>query len=184
VLDFGYGVKLRRLAVIDGSKLFAWRNDPKIYRYTRQCDPLHPEKHESWLKEQAADPTLSMFGIVDKENQLLGVMGLTSIDLINRRAEFSCYIAPEYQRRGYGKKALLSLLAYGFLCLGLNLIWGETFDFNGAAELFKKVGMLGHGIRPQFYYREGRFIDAHLYGITRVEWDLLPDSQRACLRGI
>jgi diamine N-acetyltransferase len=101
---------------------------------------------------------------------LVGVVGLTGVDLVNRRGEFSCYIDPDKQGMGFGTRALKVLFAYGFDVLGLNLIWGETFQDNPAAKVFEKLGMTKHGVRPDFYFREGKFIDAHLYGLRRSEW--------------
>lgn len=99
-----------------------------------------------------------------------GVVGLTDIDYVNSRAEFSCYVDPDLQGRGLGRAALLALFKHGFEDLGLNSIWGESFDGNPALKLFESLGMKKDGIRRNFYYRGGRFIDAHLISITRDEF--------------
>jgi hypothetical protein len=105
------------------------------------------------------------------QTPLVGVCGLTSIDWVNRRAEFSLYIDPDRQKDGLGKAALQTLLHHGFMTLGLNCIWGETFDLNPAAKLFEGLGFIKEGSRRDFYYRDGRFIDAHLYSLLRRHWD-------------
>lgn len=108
--------------------------------------------------------------------EAVGICGLTSIDLVNRHAEFSLYIAPERQRLGYGAEALKTLCAHGFLGLGLKHIFGETFDQNPAAQMFESVGFVKEGTRRKFYYRQGQFIDAHLYSILdedfRGKWNI------------
>lgn len=179
MLEYGQGVGLRRLEKRDLAKLFEWRNDKEIMKWTRQCAPLHWANHESWFENQSQDPKISMFAILalwNKENgndyEMVGVVGLTDIDLVNRRAEFSCYIAPDSQKKGFGKMALKTLFNYGFTVLGLNQIWGETFEGNPASKTFEEVGMTKHGTRPDFYFRDGKFISADLYGIGASAWKL------------
>lgn len=165
------GVSLRRISREDLPKLFAWRNDPRVYQTCRQCEPLHWANHEKWFDAQSQDETMSMFVVTAPQTEPIGVAGLTGIDPINRRAEFSLYIGPEFQGEGFGSKALVALFNYGFMVRGMNVIWGETFDGNPAASLFEALGMKKEGARRDFYYRSGSFINAHLYSITRKEWD-------------
>ena len=96
--------------------------------------------------------------------------GLTSIDYINSRAEFSLYIGHSYQRQGFAKDALKALLEVAFNEVNLNGVWGETFEGNHALNLFEKLGMKKEGTRRQFYFKGGKYIDAHLVSITREEW--------------
>jgi RimJ/RimL family protein N-acetyltransferase len=180
-------VHLRRLTGDDVDKTFAWRNDPSIYKWCRQNDVLHYNNHANWFNSLGKDPSISMYAIEanDMENEtpvgnvlglshdtlMVGVCGLTSIDLINRRAEFSMYIGPEYQGKGYGEAALRQLIRKGFHTYGLNCIWGETFDGNPALNLFKKVGFSHDGTHRQTYFRDGKFIDSHIVSILRSEYD-------------
>ena len=112
-----------------------------------------------------------MYEILDNSTGFVGMCGLTDIDLINRRAEFSLYIVPECWKKGYGKAALQTLFSHGFRNLNLNVIWGETFDENPAIELFKNLGMYYEGTRNEFYYRDGSYIDAHLISMSRSQFD-------------
>lgn len=96
--------------------------------------------------------------------------GLTSIDHLHQRAEFSLYVGPQYRKRGYAKETLKTLFSYGFVALNLNCIWGETFDGNPAAKIFESVGMVREGTRRDFYFKKGKFIDCHLYSVKRSEW--------------
>ncbi len=130
-----------------------------------------------WFNEQSANPTIKMYKSLltfegDKKPSPVpvGVCGLTSIDMTNRRAEFSLYTAPQYQGYALGLKTLLCLLTHGFLNLGLNLIWGEVFDGNPALEKFESLGFKREGIRRDFYFRDGKYIDAHLISIKASEW--------------
>lgn len=164
-------LSLRRIAQSDLTRLFEWRNDPRVFSTCRQNAPLHWANHVAWFERQSKDPGMSMFVVLGDDEKAVGVTGLTDIDLVNRRAEFSLYIDPALHGKGLGTRALATLLKYGFNVLGLNVIWGETFAGNSAAKSFEKLGMVLEGTRREFYYRKGAFIDAHLYSITRAEWD-------------
>ena len=152
-------------------KYFDWRNNYKIWKWCRQNSYLNELHHKEWFDHVSDDPKIKMFEIIDRdENETVGVCGLTDIDLINRRAEFSIYIGPEYHGQNYGELGLRALIHHGFMHFGLNSIFGETFELNKSAAIFERVGMKLEGIRREYYYREGRFINAKIYSILRSEW--------------
>lgn len=150
-------------------KALAWRNDSRVYRWCRQYEPITQEHHEAYWRKVESDPSTKMFGIFcDKES--VGVCGLTSIDWVNRRAEFSLYIDPKRQGQGLGEEALRLLCSHGFYTLNLNMIWGEAFENNPAIHIFKKIGFKEEGRRREFYFRDGEYIDAILFSLLRGEY--------------
>jgi ribosomal-protein-alanine N-acetyltransferase len=127
-----------------------------------------------WFERQSTDPTIKMYKIeLDAENHeqtlIIGVCGFTSIDMTNRRAEFSIYIGPEFQNHGFGPRALHSLLMHGFKNLGFHIIWGEVFAGNEALDSFYDLGFQKEGVRRDFYFRDGQMIDAALISIKEDE---------------
>lgn len=150
--------------------ILKWRNSPEIFKWCRQYESITADAHERWHEWQEKDPNTRMYGVIAGE-ALVGVCGLTSIDWINRRAEFSLYIGPENQGKGYGEQALRALCRHGFDVLNLNCIWGEAFDGNPAIEMFKRVGFKEEGRRRQFYFREGKYIDAILFSLIGGEFE-------------
>lgn len=169
MIDYQYGVTLEPLLSEYSDTLIDWRNDYRIRKWTRQFDLISDLDQKRWFEKQASDPTIRMYAI-EKELHLMGVCGFTSLDLINRRAEFSLYIAPENQGQSLGKSALKTLVTHGFNAFGFNLIWGEVFEGNPAKGLFSALGFKLDGIRRQFYFRDGKFIDAHLMSLLRQDW--------------
>lgn len=170
----------------DLPQLLSWRNDWRIIDWTRQSDLLNEVEHAEWFERQARDPAIRMYKLIHQgpgKTTDVGVCGLTSIDYRNSRAEFSLYIAPPFQGQKLGKLALAVLLNHAFLNIGVNLVYGETFDGNPAAKTFEALGMRKEGTRRQFYWKNGRRIDAHLYSITREDWHVLqtrpPDGAAA-----
>jgi RimJ/RimL family protein N-acetyltransferase len=170
MIDHGHGVQLGPIDPEHLPRLRAWRNDPRIWKWCRQNDLISEGAQEAWYVRMLSDPTIRMY-LVLRDGVVVGVTGLTSIDQTNQRAEFSLYIGPEQQGGGLGGAALETLLAHGFKALNLNCIWGETFDKNPAVHVFDRLGFVKEGTRRSFYFREGRFIDCHLYSLLRSEWE-------------
>jgi RimJ/RimL family protein N-acetyltransferase len=174
MIDFGFGVTLHAIEEVHLAQLLMWRNDPRIYRWCRQRGLITWEQHSAWYKRQATDPEMKMYLIKSKHPNIaetaIGVCGLTSIDQQNGRAEFSLYIGPEFQRQGFARGSLKTLLTHAFRDLMLWVVWGESFDHNPAQTMFLDLGMVKEGTRRQFYFKNGRHIDAHLYSMTEKEW--------------
>jgi len=150
-------------------KMFNWRNNPEIYRWCRQSGPLTQEQHDRWFKWMQTDSNTRMFMITepyvdyrDKNKEFcVGVCGLTNIDWIARHAEFSLYIDPLEQHKGYATEALKRLIEIGFNIYNLNKIWGETFEDNPARQLFEKLGMTSRPMHKAHYFKNGEFVDTY-----------------------
>jgi len=164
-------VKLGPILKEYSPQLFSWRNDENIFKWCRQVDLLTEVGHEKWMQSHQLDKSIKMYAILNERSDLIGVCGLTDIDLINQRAEFSLYIGPEFQRKGYAKEALELLIETGFSRYPLKTIWGETFDKNPAYDMFLKIGFKLEGTRRNFYFKDGHHINAHLVSITREEFN-------------
>lgn len=174
MVDYGFGVCLDIIYKSELEKMRGWRNNPLIHRWCRQNDLIYPENQEDWYEWQKEDPKTKMYSVLDPDGTLVGICGLTDIDLINRRAEFSLYLGPEYQGKKLSKPALKTLFSYGFKELGLRSIWGETFEDNKAQDVFRAIGMKEDGRRRQFYVKDGKFCDAILFSMLNTEFVELP----------
>lgn len=170
MIDFGHGgVSLGPLESGYSEIIRSWRNNRSIFAWCRQKTVISDLEQERWIDAQSKNPSIQMFGIF-RCGEIVGVCGFTDIDHFNRRAEFSLYIAPEHQRKGFATFALKTLFSHGFKDLGFETIWGETFDGNPASFVFEGIGMRREGTRRQFYFKNGKLIDAHLYSVLRSEW--------------
>lgn len=154
--------------------ILSWRNDHRIWQWCRQNDLISDAEQLAWFEKQSKDNTIKMYKTTVKTKDkyvAVGVCGFTSIDMTNRRAEFSLYISPNFQGNSFGKKALNCLLTHGFKNLGFNTIWGEVFDGNPAINMFYALGFKHEGTRREFYFRDGKFINAELISIKASEWN-------------
>lgn len=167
-------IKLKGIKSADLSFFYDFRNNPEVWKWCRQNGPLSEEEHIKYWEKAVKDPSCKFFSVCeDTFGMPIGCAGFTSIDHVNSRAEFSLYIDPSCQGEGRGREALNQLFAWGFEYLNLNLIWGESFDGNPAMALFEKMGMTRDGIRRDFYFRGGKYVDAHLISMRREEWNTL-----------
>lgn len=166
-------LELQPLDSTDIGLIRSWRNDGRIWRWCRQSDVISDAEQVRWFNSLADNKTIKLYKLfvsTPDTSGPVGVAGFTSIDYFNSRAEFSLYIAPEMQGKGLGRRFLEILFTHGFTNLGLNLIYGEMFEGNPAAKTFESLGMTKEGTRRQFYWKDGKRTDAHLYSITRDEW--------------
>jgi len=162
------------------AKARAWRNRREVWRWCRQKTLISEFDQYDWHNKIHEDPTIKMFGVYlqgKEANCHIGVCGFTSINKDNQSAEFSLYIAPEFQGRGYGRKALELLLMHGFIDWGFRRIWGEVFEGNPAMEMFEKIGFIHEGTLRSSYWKAGGWIDSHLIALLDIEWKLLQESK-------
>lgn len=149
----------------------AARNDVRVRRWCRQNSLITASQQREWYERLCKDQSQRLFAIMGETSGFVGVGGLTSIDWVNGRAEFSLYIIPELHEKGLGNKALVCIIRHAFLDMGLEQVWGETFHTNAAARAcFKKVGFRETGIKPKFYYKDGQWLDAIHCCIFREGW--------------
>ena len=158
-----------------GKKLHYMRNLPEVRSWCRQVKLIDDLQQEQWYESQSKRDDILMFSIKKEvgeiEKKLVGICGFTSIDMINRHAEFSLYIFPKFRLNGLAEKALKLLFKHGFYDLNLRQIWGETFENNPAYNLFKKLGMKDDGMRREFYYKNGEYLNAKMISIMKDEFN-------------
>jgi RimJ/RimL family protein N-acetyltransferase len=135
------------------------RNREAIWQWCRQYTLISTAEQRLWADKIENDPTIKMFS-VEKNYHHIGVCGFTSIDHKRRSGEFSLYIVPEYQGKGFGKLALKTLVKHGFEDWGFKRIWGEVYEGNPAMKSFKEVGFMEEGWLRSTYFRKGKWINS------------------------
>ncbi len=183
MIDFGHGVRLGPLDSHHNPIVRGWRNSPKIMRWCRQSTMINDQQQSAWYDSQTKNPSIQMFGIFGRmssvmDDVLVGVCGLTSIDRQNSRAEISLYVAPDHHGSGFGSLALKTLIDHAFSDLNFHLLWAESFDGNHAVDIFKKQGFILEGVRREFYFKGGKYIDAPLMSLLKSDHDVTKVSAK------
>jgi len=167
----GNRVKLRAIELKDLPKMVKWRNDPDIYQYFYEQEPLSLVMQKIWfenlLKKQ--DEKLFIIETTDEKN-IIGTVGLTRIDWRNRKAELGRFVIGEkkFLGSGYGAEAEYLILDYAFNYMNLNKVYGDRFAFNERVlVLHKKFGFQDEGLLRKHIFKNGEYQDVIIVGLLR-----------------
>lgn len=171
MIDYGYGAALSADIPTEARQ---WENLQEIRGMNPQIGLLSQSDYEGWLTSLNGNPTVHMFGLASEHNgmwQDVGLCGLSGINYPHGGAEFSLYVIPPWRGRGLGTAGLKTLLRFGFEELRLHRIWGESFETNHKAfKVFERCGLAREATLNHTYFKEGNFIDSHIYSILSIEW--------------
>ena len=163
-------VQIRPFLFEDISKKIEWINNPDNNKYLHYELPLEYDKTVEWYNKNK-DNDNRFDGIILYENVPVGLIGLLSIDKINRKAEYYvCLGYNQYKGKGIAKKASLLLIDFAFKELGLNKIYLYTEEENiSAQKLFEKIGFEKEGLLKQDLIYQGRIVNRCVYGYFRTK---------------
>ena len=152
-----------------------WINDPEVRRNLIVARPMDLVAQRSWHEghDRRPQPRDLPFAIVLLDgDRYIGNTGLHSIDWINRKSTTGTLIGEkDCWGHGYATEAKHLLCRYAFDTLDLAKLESEVFSYNiASARHLEKNGYVREGVRRQAYFREGRRIDAVMYGLLAEEW--------------
>ena len=74
-------------------------------------------------------------------------------------------------RKGQSRAIMEAIKEYSFGYLNLRKIRGEVLGTNKLAMNFnKKCGMIEEGILREEEYRDGQYVDVHIFGMLKRDW--------------
>ena len=118
-----------------------WLNDFYVTDYIgRSHQTLTLQEEKAYLEKNQDDK--NTFVIVDsRTDEMIGTIGLHSVDNINRTATLGIFIGDKnYWSKGYGTEAIQLILDFGFNYLNLNNIDLTLMEFNQRAlKCYEKV---------------------------------------------
>ena len=172
---YGEFATLRELVESDAELTFHWRMSDRA-KYL-SGNPGSIENQVVWIKSRP----LNEFNFVILENSSqkpVGMLSLTSIDKFNLNAESSRFlIGDEEQCKGLpiAAESMLLLYIFAFEVLELHRIYGYISSENIQMIKWQKyMGMKHEGIlRDHIKSGNGTFVDAHLFGINKVEFETI-----------
>ena len=121
-------VNLRDLTIDDVEDRYNWSLDKEVTAYLNvpdQYPPFTTEETKQWI-EQCINKSngYEQKAIVTEDGVHIGWVDLKRFDHVNQHAEVGIAIGnKDYWRKGYGKAAMLKILANGFYHFHLNKIW-------------------------------------------------------------
>ena len=147
------------------------RNRPECRDWFRQDHLITQQEQEKWF----VLGNMTSF-IVREDCTSIGVVSLSHIDNTARKCEFSIMIVPEVRGKGYGKKALYELLDHAFNDLNMNMVYSDVFEHNDALSDYINWGFNIYGVLPNWYWKDGKYINSTIIAITKDEYNSLKQT--------
>jgi RimJ/RimL family protein N-acetyltransferase len=167
-------IRFRAIEYKDLELLSKWRNELKhLFREYRDINETHQRQ---WFESIVKDKRFIHFAIDVWDGQwlLIGSCNLSSINWVDRHAEYGIYIGdPEWRGKGAGVKSMVKLMCVAFYELNMHTVRGEAYEFNPVLRIDFKFGFKEVGRWREAKYHDGRYWDSVLMDITRKEWDKL-----------
>lgn len=159
----------------DAESISRHSSDREIGRWTFIPYPNTVEQTREFLKTAARarrNNTQLHFAIVHNETgDVIGVIGLNTIDHPNKFAEIGFWLSRQFRRRGIMSEALMLVLEFCFRELGLKRIYAHVMVGNGpSALLLERMGFTLEGRLRRQIRRGKQWRDLLVYGMLREEF--------------
>lgn len=104
------------------------------------------------------------FGIRDKEDRIIGAIGLHDRD--DDKAELGYWIGMPYWSKGLVTEAAKAMIHFGFNQLGVHKIFATHLPHNPASgKIMKKIGMEQEAVLKQEIKKDGEYFDLVMYSV-------------------
>ncbi len=167
-------VTLRAIEAEDLAQLNVWANDPDIqYGLGGWHFPTSMADQHKWFDQLSVRSLNQRFAIHTKELGLIGTTNLMDIDWKNRHAFHGLMLGNKDTRgKGIGRDVVMTVMRYCFEELCLERLDGSMIEYNAASlKLYlTKCGWKEDGRQRNWYYRQGRYWDRILVGVTRNDY--------------
>jgi RimJ/RimL family protein N-acetyltransferase len=163
ILSYQHSDKAALVKYADNYKIFSKLKDSFPHPYTE-------EDAEEWLGLTCNQNPELNFAIAN-ENELIGAIGLQLKDDVDRfSAEIGYWIAEPFWGKGIAASALVAMTDYAFKHFKFNRLFAGVFEGNDASiKVLEKAGYKLEGKLRKAVYKDGNFLDEHIYSILREE---------------
>ncbi|MFU8860149.1 MAG: GNAT family N-acetyltransferase [Cyclonatronaceae bacterium] len=156
---------------------FKWNNDEGL-NFNDSDYPLVYESFDSFAKrikqlsspENTSNRIFEIFHI--RDNRLIGVVDIHSIDPVNKRCTVEATIGDEaYRNKSYGRQAFKLALEYCFEELKMHKVCTSAFDFNSKwIRIVEGMGFRQEGQLREHTFKNGKFCDKLMFGMLDSEY--------------
>lgn len=154
--------------------LVEWSNDPRVRSSRTSPLPNGPETYRNRLGGTLGrnGDTLGLLVCVDGERVgFLYLIREKPGDRPHRRAELSCWVAPEFWGDGYATEAADLAVEHGFDAIGLHKVTAKAYATNEASQrVLEKVGFREEGRFEREAYVDGEWVDYVRYGLLAEDY--------------
>ncbi|MCG9909996.1 MAG: GNAT family N-acetyltransferase [Flavobacteriales bacterium] len=172
---YGKLVKMRAIEKEDLVLLNKWANDPEIQYWLGGWHfPTNMEDQQKWFNSLSANSKDQRFIIETEELGIIGTANLVDINWKDRNAFHGMLLGDKDTRgKGYAFDTVMTIMKYAFEELGLERLDGSIIDYNKASiKLYtEKCGWEIEGTKRRWYFRNGKFWDKLIVGITKDKYN-------------
>lgn len=176
----GRTVELRAIEEEDLPLLHKWGNDPDLWALLGGWHfPTSMAQTKAWFQAQQSDKLNQRFAIDVPGVGLVGTANLVDIDWKNNHAFHGMMLGETAERgKGIGVDTIMSLMRYAFDELHLARLDGSMIEYNEASvrAYCGKCGWKQEGRQRNWYFRQGRYWDRLIVGVTREDYAELVQS--------
>ncbi len=167
-------VTLRAIEEEDLHLFHAWGNDPELWRLLGGWHfPASKVSTRAWFDKMQSDQLNLRLAITTEQDGLVGLANLLDIDWKNKHAFHGMMLGRKTTHgKGIGRDTVMSIMRYAFDELGLERLDGSMIEFNNASIILYcgKCGWKEEGRQRNWYYRDGRYWDRLIVGVTREDY--------------
>ncbi len=166
-------VQLRRPEPEDIEEMYHYRNDPRIVATLGMSSRGFARADiAEWIESHRKNRDDLVWTIADLNDRCIGHCGLYKINSRNGVAVAGICIGDVgLWSKGIGTTVIDHVVTYAFQQMNLRKIRAEVLATNlSARKLFDKLGFKTEAILREYKYRNGQYLDFHVFGVLRNEW--------------
>jgi RimJ/RimL family protein N-acetyltransferase len=162
------GLKFREVEESDLPYLRLWRNMPEMSAGWQSPESVQTAYGQlEWYK--SLGPWKQAY-IVEDQSVVVGLLRFTLEPTKQRGALTGTDVAPNQQRKGYGKRILRSGAEYILHDIGYHRVTAEAMDTNLAAQkIIEACGFKIEGTLRGYMYSNGDWRNWYIYSLLRSE---------------
>jgi RimJ/RimL family protein N-acetyltransferase len=174
-MSLGENVRLRPIERQDLPRYVEWFGDPEVRRHLTIYLPFSLGQEERWYErmlDQVEGGNQVLLAIETSEDVHIGNIGLHAINWKDRNAELGIVIGEKaYWGRGYGTRAICTLLRVAFEEMNLHRVYLRVDDDNTRGiRCYQKCGFQKEGVMRDAIFREGQYHDHLLMSVLESEF--------------
>jgi [ribosomal protein S5]-alanine N-acetyltransferase len=170
------GIYLSPVAPSDQAALIEYLSSKDVYNTTLNIPHPYSAAHaDHWIQKRIQHTQTFgrevTFAIRNPEGKLIGVVSCDSLEPgLTHKAELGYWIAKPYWGKGIVTDSVKAFVKYAFDELGLCRITASVFEPNlASARVLEKNGFQLEGHLRKHYQKDGRFMDARIYGLLKTD---------------
>lgn len=166
-------LRLRQPQARDLQQIYEGLSDLRVIRYYGvNFSSLESTQEQLDFYQRLWTERSGIFWVVEEQDRrFVGNVGFYAYEAAHSKAELGCWILPSYWKMGYGREALMCVQQYLLDKLGLQRIEGNVEAGNQASlRMLESLGWTHEGTLRRAEWKNGQFIDLHLYSLLRHEF--------------